>query len=172
MFEIGGYVIYRSEGVCKISDIRKESFGALGGQGLYYILSPLNDEKSTVFVPVDNEALLAMMRPLMSAAEICRLAEELREERLEWIQDSRARSSYFRELLARGDRNDLIRLVHTVTAHKEEVLAKGKKVATTEEALLKRAIHMLYEEFAVTTDLGQEDDVLPLLRGEIEVGSK
>ena len=51
MYEIGSYVIYRAEGFWKISDIRTESFGAIGGQEKYYILSPVNDEKSTVFVP-------------------------------------------------------------------------------------------------------------------------
>ena len=73
MFEIGSYVMYRAEGVCKISDIRDESFGAIGGQEKYYILSPLNDDKSTVYVPMGNDALLGMMRPLMSAEEICRM---------------------------------------------------------------------------------------------------
>lgn len=65
MYEVGGYVSYRSDGVCKIIDIRKENFGVVGKDTLYYVLSPVSDEKSTFFVPVDNEALVSMMRKVL-----------------------------------------------------------------------------------------------------------
>ena len=172
MYEIGSYVIYRAEGVCKISDIRTESFGAIGGQEKYYILSPVNDEKSTVFVPLGNDVLLGMMRPLMSAEEICQLAEELRDRRLEWIPESRARNTMFRELLAVGDRRELIVLVNTVVEHMEATVAAGKKPGSTDENALRRARRLLYEEFSATTDIGGEEDVVPLLRGELTVRNK
>ena len=74
MFAVGSFVVYRAEGVCRISDIKAESFGVIGSKENYYILTPLNDEKSTVFVPVANETLVGMMRPLLSAEEITALA--------------------------------------------------------------------------------------------------
>ncbi|MBE6546378.1 MAG: hypothetical protein E7668_02910 [Ruminococcaceae bacterium] len=172
MFEIGSYVIYRAEGVCKISDIRNESFGAVGGESRYYILSPLNDEKSTVFVPTDNNALLGMMRPLMSAEEICRLVMELKNERMEWIPESRARNTKFKEVLSLGDRRELIVLVNTVHEHMEEAVKCGKKPTGTDENAIRRAIRLLYEEFAATTDLKTEEDIIPLLRGELCLHNK
>ena len=57
MFEIGSYVAYRSEGVCVISDIRAETFGAPNNSELYYILTPVRHTQSTLFVPVKNENL-------------------------------------------------------------------------------------------------------------------
>ena len=172
MLEIGGYVIYRSEGVCRISDIRSESFGALGGQGIYYILTPLNDEKSTVFVPAENETLVGMMRPLLSAAEICRLAESLREERLEWIPESRARNNAFRDLIAEGDRERLIVLVNTVEEHISLQMESGRRLTATDQNALRRAKRLLFEEFSATTDLRGEEDVYPLLRGDVTVHAK
>ena len=169
MFEIGSYVMYRAEGVCKISDIRDESFGAIGGQEKYYILSPLNDDKSTVYVPMGNDALLGMMRPLMSAEEICRMVLELKDERLEWVPDSRARNAAFREVLSRGDRRELIVLLHTIWAQIEE---GGRKPTGSDENAIKRAKKLLYEEFSITTDLASEEAIEPLLRGEITVGDK
>ena len=83
MFEIGGYVIYRSEGVCVISDIRYENFGGSSKGEKYYILNPLNDRKSTVFVPVENDKLVGMMRKLLSASDIEEMVTELREERMD-----------------------------------------------------------------------------------------
>ena len=145
-----------------------ERFGVLPEKE-YYILTPLSDEKSTVFVPVDNEELVGMMRPLLSAEEIRELAEQLRGETLEWIPNSRARSAYYRELLAGGDRKDLIRLVNTLISHGEEAAANRKKTSSTEEYFLRTAVKMLYREFSVTAALGAEEDILPLLRGELAV---
>ncbi len=167
MFEIGSYVIYRAEGVCVISDIRRESFGTIGEKTNYYILIPLNDEKSTVFVPTDNEALVKMMRPLLSVNEILQMAEELRHERLQWIPESRARNIQYREILSVGDRRELIVLANSVWEYMESVIANGKKPNTTEENALKRATKLLFEEFSVTAEIASEEDILPVLRGEM-----
>ena len=164
MFEIGSYVSYRAEGVCVIADIRNESFGAIGASTKYYILSPLNDEKSTVFVPAENELLMGYMRPLLSAAEIHALIEEQKEERLEWIEESRARNVKYRDLLAEGDRRVLITLVQTILDYAAAI--QPKKLGSTDENALKRATRMLYEEFSATTDLAEVEEILPLLRGE------
>lgn len=172
MFEIGSYVSYRAEGVCVICDIREERFGALGDAAKYYILSPVGDEKSTVFVPMENEELLSLMRPLLSAEQIFQMVEELRDERLAWIEESRLRNLKFREILSLGDRKQLIVLVNTVAEHNEMIIKLGKKVGSTDENALYRAKTMLFEEFSMTTDLRSAEEILPLLRGERTLASK
>ena len=172
MFSIGSYVIYRAEGVCVISDIREESFGAIGEKNKYYILSPLGDDKSTVFVPVDNERLCSMIRKLLSADEIMELAAELREERLEWIPDSRARNMRYKEIFFLGDRRDIIVLANTVMAIKREGKESDKRLTGTDENALCRAKRMLYDEFSVTAEIRTEDDVLALLVGDITIKPK
>ncbi len=169
MFEIGGYVSYRAEGICKITDIRKEYFGSVGSGEEYYILTPLNDPKSTVFVPIANEKLVGMMRKLLSPREIQALVEELREKRLPWISDSRARNNQYREILSLGDRKDLILLIHSVCDYRNEMTAAGKKPNSTDENACKRAVKMLFDEFSATTDLVSEEDILSLLKGTLEV---
>ena len=166
MFEIGSYVSYRAEGVCVISDIREERFGALGQGTKYYILSPVGDEKSTVFVPMDNETLVSMMRPLLSAEEIMATVAELRDERMEWIEESRLRNMRFREIFSEGDRRQIIVLLNTVMEHSAMLRASGKKVGSTDENAQYRAQTVLLEEFSMTTDLGSLDEVLALLRGD------
>lgn len=166
MFEIGSYVIYRSEGVCLVSDIRNENFGAMGGTDRYYILTPLNDPKSTVFVPVSNERLVSMMRPMLSAGEIVCLCNELSGERMEWIAENRARNVRFRDILAIGDRRDLIVMIHTVNDHIDEAKRRGKKPTGTDENALAKAKKLLLEEFGATTDLHDESQLMEVLRGE------
>ncbi|MBQ8344924.1 MAG: hypothetical protein IJY42_01495 [Clostridia bacterium] len=161
MFEIGRWVSYRSEGVCRISDIREEAFG--GQKNRYYVLSPMQDVKSTVYVPVDNERLVSQMQPLLSAREICCLVDSLREVRMEWIAESRLRNNRFREILANGQREELIVMLLTLMDREQE---KGKRNSIVDENAAKRAKRLLLEEFSFTTDMTTEEELSALLRGE------
>lgn len=172
MYEIGSLVIYRSEGVCVVSDIREESFGTIGEKEKYYILMPVNDEKSTLFVPLNNEKLCSMIRVLLSADEIMSLCDELRDTRFEWIEDNRSRNTYFKDLLSVGDRRDVIVIVNTICDRIKQMNNSGKKVTGTDENTLYRAVKMLYDEFKVTTDISSEADIIPLLCGELKLAEK
>ena len=172
MFEIGSFIVYRSEGVCVVSDISIENFGMIGKDEQYYKLTPINDRKSTVFVPLANERLVAFMRPLMSAEEINKMADELRDERMEWLPDSRGRNNAFRDVLSRGDRRELCVLVNTVNERLEQIARAGKKAGSTELSALSKAEKMLYEEFSATTDISSIEQISLLLKGEIRLGER
>ena len=163
MFEIGRFVCYRAEGVCQITDVREEAFGG-SEKKPYYVLTPVGDVKSTVYVPCDSEVLTSRMRPLLSAEEICALVEDTRGERMEWIPESRLRNTKFRDILAEGDRRELLVLLFTLMAHAETVGAK--KNSTVDENAARRARKLLLEEFSVTTDLETEEDLCRLLTVE------
>ena len=172
MFKVGGYVVYRAEGVCVISDIREESFGAIGSKENYYILSPVNDPKSTVYVPVNNERLCSMMRKLLSADEIMELCASVKSERMEWLPDSRGRNNLYREILSIGDRQALIILINTVNEYMNECVAKGKRPTGADENAIRRAKKMLFDEFSQTTNIASEEDIIPLLNGDITISNK
>ena len=165
MFKVGTYVSYRSEGVCVISDIRMEAFHALGKSEEFYILAPIKDMNSVLYVPVNNEKLTSKMQPLLSAEEICALADELRSQYMDWVTDSRARNSVLRDILVSGGRRELILLVNTINdriARSDEI---GRKITAGDETILKRALKMLVDEFSVTTDINTEDHLLRVLDG-------
>ena len=172
MFSKGSYVIYRAEGVCVISDIRTEKFNALDKETQFYILNPVNDRKSMLYVPVDNEALTGMMRPLLSADEIMALAEELRSERIELVPDSRGRNSQLRDILARGDRRELIVLLNTLDDFMEKVVANGRKVGNTEIGAYTRATKLLVDEFSSTTDIDNSEKLKGVIKGTAECLAK
>lgn len=166
MFTVGDRVVYRAEGVCRISDIRAESFGSIGNTAMYYILTPMKDEKSTLFVPVGNPQLAGMMRPLLSAHQIAELSAQLRACRMEWIPETRLRNHRFREILGVGDRRELVVLVHTLRERIERAVADGKKVTATDEDVFHQACKLLLSEFSATTDLTSEEELLATLSGE------
>ncbi len=163
MFEIGSYVSYRSEGVCKIADIRKENFGILGKGTLYYVLTPVSDEKSTFFVPTDNEHLVSMMRKVLSADEIYELIRKVAKREYEWIADSKQRGARFKEILSEGDREELVFLVHTVKRYIDEQTAAGKKVYVTDSGAMKRATKLLFDEFSRMIPMSSPEDMVDLI---------
>lgn len=165
MFAIGDYVSYRSEGVCVISDIRTEIFNALGKSEEFYILAPLKDINSVLYVPVNNEALTSKMQPLLSADGVCALADELRGELMPWIDDSRARNAALREILAGGDRRELIVLVNTILDRVARSAEIGRKITAGDENTLKRAKKMLLDEFSATTDMQTDEELMGVING-------
>jgi CarD family transcriptional regulator len=159
MFEIGSYVSYRADGVCKIADIRKESFGVLAEPALYYVLHPIHDEKSIFFVPVDNGMLVAKMRQLLSADEITALIKRVSERPLEWIPETKPRANFFKRILSEGEREELIYLVRLLKIHTETMQSQGKKVYATDDAAAKRAAQLLFAEFSMVLPIESPNDI-------------
>jgi len=172
MFKIGDHVRYRSEGVCVIKDIRTERFNSLGTSGEYYILAPIKDLNSILYVPMDNKQLTDRMQQLLSADQINELVDTLKDERLEWIVDSRARNFAFRDMLVACDRNSLIILVNTLAEHIERMDAQGKKHTAGDDNIFKRAKKILLDEFSHTSNISTDEELLLLLRGEYKCVQK
>ena len=159
MFEIGSYVSYRADGVCKIADIRQESFGVLAEPTLYYVLHPVHDEKSIFFIPVDNQMLVAKMRPLLSAEEIISLIKKVAERPLEWIPEAKPRANFFKGILSEGEREELVYLVRLLKVHTEAMQFRGKKVYATDDATAKRAAQLLFAEFSMVLPIESSNDI-------------
>ena len=166
MYNVGTYVSYRSEGICVIVEIRKQRFGALNELKDFYVLSPVNDPNSKLFVPTDNEHLVAKMRPLCFADDVNDLAIKLRDERIEWIEPSRPRSNAFRDIISEGNREKLIKLIHTVIEHEKTHVTQG------DISTLNKAKRMLVDEFSFTTDIKTEADLMLVLSCQAKCQSK
>ncbi len=167
MADVGDVVIYGTGGVCRITDRRVENFG--GSPREYLILSRLSEkERTTIFVPADNEALLATMQKVIAPEEwegLRRSATPYTEE--EWSTDGRIRVKRMREVLGSASREALIRLILTLGGN----LLDGGKYTTAEENACHRAAAMLYEELSLVFSL-KLDDVIPYLLGRMDLSVK
>ena len=167
MFEKGCYVTYRSEGVCIVLDICNQRFVGSDQEESYYILAPINDMKSTVFVPMNNETLVGYMRALLSADELNTVLSEVRDERIEWIPENRARNAAFKQILSTGSRRDMIALLNTLYDRLDYMKSIEKKVGTMDITLLSKAERLFFEELSFTCEIKSQGDVRAVLRGEI-----
>lgn len=169
MFCVGDTVIYGTQGVCRIVGTEENDLG--GDIVEYYVLKPVCDENSTVFVPMENKTLLGRMRSVLSEEEIYALIKNIPEQKTIWIDDENKRKTEYQAIINRGDRKDLISLIKTLYGHRLEQQKKGRKLHMTDESFLKQAESLLYSEFALVLNI-QSSEVLPFITEQIESSRK
>ena len=149
------YVTYGSNGLCRVEGTEDRRFADKSRQ--YYVLIPCSTKGSTIFVPTDNPALVAKIKPLLSQEEIREMIRRLPEEQLPWIEDPSARKDRFREILEQGDRLEQMRLLATLYRQKKHREAEGKKLWAFEENALDATRNILFEEFAHVLGIPKEE---------------
>ena len=138
---------YGASGVCRITDIRKERI--LDKLVECYVLTPVKDERTTIFVPISNRVLVNKMQPLLTPEEIKNIFAESDGEPYEWIEEDRKRSDTFRKILTNGTRDDFIKIIHILRSHQAELAANGKKLRPADKALLNQLEKRILDEMAL-----------------------
>lgn len=165
MFEQGQALAYGASGICRYDGIIRQKSGNRFVS--YYVLKPVYNQGSTVYVPVDNEKLVARIRPLLSQQEILDMihglpqAEELR------VEDEGERQSVYREILQTGDRRKILQVIKSLHLRQSRCRQTGRKFHAVDERLLKDAEAVLHEEFAFVLGLPREQ-VQPFILREMQ----
>ena len=154
-YKVNDVVLYGTDGVCRITEITKKPFR--DREVTYYVLKPLFKPSSTLFVPVDCEKLTSKMHRTLSAEEIHALIQTLPEQRTMWIEDETERKARYKEILAGGDRVQLIQMIKALYFHQEEQRAVGKKLHISDENFFKEAQRLLHDEFSAALGIPRED---------------
>ena len=162
MFKINDYVVYGSNGVCKVTDIEQVT---LRNEELeYYILSPVYNEKMTIKTPVNNQKIL--MRELMTKAEIVNLLKEISKNETVEIEDSRRRVEEYKAIIRRGNAEELIKVINSIKVEKDEKISIGKKLNKTDEDIMISASKQLYQEMAIVLEI-DVDEVQDYIKNNI-----
>ena len=156
-FQKGEYVVYDNAGVCCIADITKMKFSYERVERLYYILRPINNQASTVYVPVDNEKQVQKMRYVFTKEEIDKILYSTKDECLVWNEDKKQRSEEFKKILSEKDQRQMLLLASCIYLKREELIEKGKKLSNADEQVLKEAERFINEEFAFSLQLSEGD---------------
>lgn len=149
------YVVYGANGVCRITDIRRERL--CGTKQKYYILTPVDNSSAIICVPVDNEKLVSKMRRIVSRSEITELIENLDGSQLKWIQNSRERNEQYDDILNRAEHSELLTLIYSIDNRRTELAKANKKLCAADESTLKKAKKMINEEFSIALSIAEED---------------
>lgn len=151
MFCIGDTVKYSNRGLCKIEDITE-----INGTE-FYVMSAVSG-KNKIFVP-KNAQSEEKMRKVLSLEEINAMIDEAGKTPIEWIDDDKERRTAFREILARGDRTDLMRVIRAIYEHRKRLKEKGRKLHLADERIIQEAEAMLHSEIAYVLNITPEQVV-------------
>ena len=108
----------------------------------------LQQPGSRFYVPVENEAAVSKLRPLLSREELLELLHSEKVRNYPWIADENQRKLRFRELINSGDRGALMGMIGALHRHKKAQLAAGRKFHQSDENFLSDAQKLLNAEFS------------------------
>ncbi len=155
MYKVNDTVAYGTRGVCEIVDITEKLF--MGMKKEYYVLKPIDNTSTTLFVPTDNEAITSKLRKILSKDEIHKLIASVDFKESVWIEDKNERKEKYRKIIESGDHRLLIQMIKTLWEHIKERQAEGKKALASDERFFKEAELLLYNEFQYVLKISKEE---------------
>lgn len=153
MFEVNDYVVYNSNGVYKIVDIRTEKISDTEAE--FYVLEPAFNNNLTIKTPVNNPKVL--MRGVITKDDVLSLIASMPEKEAIWINNDRERSENFKAALKSGESEEWVRLIKTIYLEKEKKSHIGKKLMKTDQDIMITAERNLNEEFAIALDISPDE---------------
>lgn len=165
MFQVGDTVVYGTTGVCTVEGLTEKEIARVKKQ--YYVLRPISQSNSAVYVPADNEALLSKVRRILSPEEIGEVIRSALPEAREWPENDVTRREMFSAVLAKGDRKELLLMVRAIYRHQKELAAQGKRLHVADERLMKEANRLISEEICVSLNI-EPDEVEAYIAARID----
>ena len=157
MYGIGEKVVYGAFGVMEIVDIVDQPIGDVLKK--YYVMKEhSSSSNSLTYVPLDNEMLVSQMKPLLTETEIIEVIRASKSAPpLDWIEDNRARSEFYKKLLSTSDREKLLRMINTVRMTGRRREEEGKKNYIADENSMYRAEKLIATEFALVLGIPESE---------------
>lgn len=154
MFEVGDYIVYGQNGICKVEDITYPDFGLVGEKRLYYVLIPEKTKDSRLFCPTDNSKIL--IRRVISAEEAMSIMEESKSIEPLQIENERMRDNSYKTAMKSCDPRQNVSMLKTLLIRKKEREDIGKKITATDERYLKQTEEGLFSELSMATGISRE----------------
>ena len=155
MFRTGDYIHYSTNGLCRVEEVTTLDFNGADRSRLYYRLIPVEGKGSTIFTPVDNPKV--SMRLAMNRNEAEELIDSMPGIETLWIPDEKAREQRYKSALASQDGRSWVQIIKTLYLRRQDRLAHGRKVTSTDEKYLRAAENLLYTELSMALGIKKED---------------
>ena len=155
MLAVGQTVVYGTQGVCMVKEISMLKLGKTKGE--YYVLSPIDDPGSTVYVPTASEKLANKLRPVLTGSEANALIDEAANEPLDWITSDNERKTVCDDIVKNCSRKQLMQLVGMLYRRREALKDQKKHFHNVDAQYLKTAERMLHGELAYALGIAADD---------------
>lgn len=155
MFEKDELIMCGGHGVCRVVNVTGNPIDRSDKIRKYYVLDPVFEKASTIYVPVDNEKVV--MRRILTKEEAEELAGQVSEIDTVWIQEEKSREQMYKEAIRTYDCRSLVQIIKTLYMRKQSRLKEGKKVLSSDEQYLRKAEELLYSEMSLALSIPKEE---------------
>jgi CarD family transcriptional regulator len=154
MFKAGEYVIKPNTGICRITEIVKMNLGGSGEKD-YYLLQPINDSRSTLYVTVDADR--TRLRLAMSKEEAEDFIREIPNIEAAWIANDKLREQRYKDAFRSNEAAELVAIIKNMYIRGQERMAAGKKTTATDIKYFQQAEEILCSELAFSLGIKKEE---------------
>lgn len=146
MFSVGEMVVYSNHGVFKVKETTVLKI--TGKETLYYVLTPLFDNNSTFYVPVEKAKELNNLHKTLTKEELKKLFKTVHKTNQNWIENESERKEVCQNAINSNDRETMIIAVQMFYLRQKELKLIGKHIHACDEKFFKTAEKILSEEIA------------------------
>ena len=154
-YQIGAYVVYGVQGVCRIVGTEKQLVNRKRTE--FLVLEPLARNESRFYLPVQNPTAMSKLKPVLSREELMTLLDSPEAQEPFWISEESLRKQRFRDLISTGDRLALLRMLRSLYRYKDELLAAGRKFHQSDDNFLRDAEKLLSSEICLVLEKSPEE---------------
>ena len=151
MYSVGEFVVKPNTGICKIDEIVMMSLGG-SEEKPYYVLFPIDNEKSKIFVSADADR--KRLRLAMTKEEAAAFLDEVPAMQEISVPSDKLREQQYKEAFRTNEAKELVGVIKHLYARTKKRIAIGKKITSTDERYYRQAEKALYSELAFS--LGTE----------------
>lgn len=155
MFEKNQLIMCGGHGVCRVVNVTGNPIDRLDKVRKFYVLEPVFEKASTVYMPVDNDKVI--MRRIMSKGEAEELIDNISQIKTVWIKEEKTREQMYKEAIRTYDCESLVQIIKTLYQRKQSRIKEGKKVLSSDEQYLRKAEALLYSEMSLALDIPKEE---------------
>lgn len=151
MYQIGDYLVYGSEGVCRVEDIGSPKLTGVSRDKLYYTLAPCGGG-GVIYTPVDTAV---HMRKPMEAAALEELLAQLPELPVckDIPREPRLIAACYQEILRTHDCGRILQLYKTLYTKQRALMINRKGLNATDQRYWKQAEDLLCSEIGFVLDM-------------------
>lgn len=157
MFQVNDYVVYGSNGVCKVLEIGTPDMHGIDSSKLYYKLKPISLHGNIIYTPIANKNNL--LRSIITKEEALELIDEIPNIEIIDEPNDKLRESKYKESMRKYNCREWVKIIKTSYLQKEKRLSAGKKAGNIELRYLSEAEDFLYNELSIPLGISKEETV-------------
>ena len=120
------------------------------------MLEPLSKAESKFYLPLGNPTALAKLKTVLSAEELQALLDSPEVREGNWIDEESRRKMYYKELVVRGDRLEILQAICGLYRYKAAQAEAGKKFHLCDDNFLRDAEKLMSSEIALVLEMTME----------------